>query len=120
MKFYRCKKCDEIKIVNDNMVPNCCGEPMEELIPGSVEAAKEKHIPVVSYNGSYLATIGEVEHPMTEEHYIEWIAFELENGEVKMFNLKPNQKPAVHFETNQKVKAVYAYCNVHGLLKVEL
>lgn len=120
MKFYKCKKCNEVMIINDDIIPSCCGEPMEELIPGSVEAAKEKHIPVVSYDEGYLVTVGEVEHPMTEEHYIEWIAYELENEVVKVFDLKPNQKPMAIFKTDQKVKAVYAYCNLHGLWKVEM
>lgn len=117
MKFYRCKKCNEIRMIDNSVVPDCCGEPMEELIAGSVDAAKEKHVPVISYNGSYLVTVGEVEHPMTEEHYIEWIAYELESGEVEVFHLEPGQKPIACFETDQKVKTVYAYCNLHGLWK---
>ncbi len=120
MKFYKCKKCNEVMIINDDIIPSCCGEPMEELIPGSVEAAKEKHIPVVSYDEGYLVTVGEVEHPMIEEHYIEWIAYELEKGAVKVFDLEPNQKPIVNFETDQKVKTVYAYCNLHGLWKADV
>lgn len=122
MKFYKCKKCNKTitAMDTDSNTLNCCSEQMEELIPGSVEAAKEKHIPVVSKENGYFVTVGEIEHPMTTEHYIEWIAFELDDGSVKKMNLKPNEKPIAHLETEQKVKAVYAYCNLHGLWKVEI
>lgn len=104
----------------DSEIPNCCGNKMEELIPESVDAAKEKHVPVVLYKDGYSVTVGEVEHPMTEDHYIKWIAFELENDDIKVVDLKPNEKPTAYFNTEQKVTAVFAYCNLHGLWKVEM
>lgn len=93
---------------------------MEELDPKMVGASSEKHIPIVSYNKGYLVIVGEIEHPMTDEHYIEWIAFELENGSIKVIDLKPNEKPIAYYETQQKAKTVYAYCNLHGLWKAEI
>ena len=77
MKFYRCKKCGQIiAIVKETKVPvMCCGEKMEEIIPGTTDAAVEKHVPVFEVkDGIVTVTVGSVEHPMLPEHYIEWIA----------------------------------------------
>lgn len=117
MKFYVCKHCGNIIIkLEDSKVPvMCCGEKMEELIPGSVDAAVEKHVPVVSIeNGSVTVEVGEVTHPMTTEHYIKWIVLETENGFLVQ-HLSPEMDPKVTFMTDQKVKKAYAYCNLHGL-----
>lgn len=121
MKFYRCKKCNNVMIIKDGENnPICCNEAMEELIPGSVDAALEKHVPVVSLEEEYKIIVGEVIHPMQEEHYIEWIALEFEDGIIKMFDLKPNQEPVVTYKAEKKVKSAYAYCNLHGLWKTEV
>lgn len=120
MEFYRCKHCGNILKVEKEMHSIlCCQEEMEKLIPGSVDAAQEKHVPKVEIGTDVIVTVGEVEHPMIEEHYIEWILLELENGYM-VKNLKPNEKPAACFKTNERVKAVYAYCNLHGLWKTEV
>ena len=83
MKFYICKGCGKIvAIVKDSACPTkCCGESMEEIIPGTTDAAVEKHVPVyeIKDNKVYV-TVGEVVHPMTEAHFIEWIAIETKNG----------------------------------------
>ena len=76
-KFYRCNHCGNIvAVVRDGGVtPSCCGEPMELLVAGSTDAATEKHVPVVAQDGNHIVvSVGEVAHPMLEEHYIEWIA----------------------------------------------
>lgn len=120
-KFYKCEVCGKIvAMVKGTMVPTmCCGKPMDEMIAGTVEASKEKHIPEYkTEDGIVKVNIGSVEHPMTKEHYIEWVVLETENGK-QIKNLTPEQKPYVEFliQNDEKIKAVYAYCNLHGLWK---
>ena len=123
MKFYVCKHCVNIIAYAKNKgVPvMCCGEKMSELVPGSVDAATEKHVPVISVEGNKVTvTVGEVEHPMAEEHFIEWIALETQEGNQRK-ELKPGSKPQAVFMLAETDKAVaaYAYCNLHGLWKAE-
>ncbi len=99
----------------------CCGEPMEELIPGTTDAAVEKHVPAFTVNGNIVdVTVGSVEHPMLDAHYIEWIALETEQGAQRKA-LKPGDAPKANFALTEgdKVVAVYAYCNLHSLWKAE-
>ncbi len=119
MKFYRCKHCGNIITkINDSGVPViCCGEPMEELIPGAVEGALEKHIPFVETAGNTVKVqVGEVEHPMLEAHFIQFIAIETSKG-FCVKTLSPGDKPVVEFilSDGEKPVAVYEYCNLHGL-----
>ena len=119
MKFYICKTCGNlITKVKDSKVPvMCCGKAMEELVAGSVDASKEKHVPVYALDGNKVFVIvGDVEHPMAEEHYIEWIAIETEAG-CQLKYLKPGEKPGASFTvgSGDKLIAVYAYCKLHGL-----
>ena len=121
MKFLRCKKCGKIiAIVNDTVVPTmCCGEAMEELIPGTTDAAQEKHVPVYEVNGNIVTvTVGSVEHPMTPEHYIQWIAIKTKNGNQRKI-LTPTDAPKATFALidGDEVLEVYEYCNLHGLWK---
>lgn len=122
-KFFICKHCGNIVgIVNNAGVPLvCCGEPMEELIPNTVDAAVEKHLPVVSSKeGLLTVSIGSVAHPMTEEHYIQWVYVETERGGQRKC-LVPGEEPKLRFSIiDDKAIAVYAYCNLHGLWKTEL
>lgn len=92
---------------------------LPEIIPGTVDAAREKHIPVYEVNGNTVnVTVGEVEHPMQDVHYIEWIAVETENG-IQFKYLKPGEAPKASFALTEgeSVVAVYEYCNLHGLWK---
>lgn len=119
MKFYVCKHCGNIiAYVNNAGVPvMCCGQKMEEIIPGSVDAAVEKHVPVISVEGNKVTvTVSSVEHPMIPEHYIEWVALETKEGNQRK-PLEPGQKPEVTFAITDtdEVVAAYAYCNLHGL-----
>lgn len=121
MKFYRCKHCGQIiAVVKETGVPViCCGEAMEEIIPGTVDAAREKHVPVYEMKDGFVSVkVGSVEHPMMDAHYIEWIALETVNGNQRKV-LKPTDKPEACFRIcdGDSVKAVYAYCNLHGLWK---
>jgi superoxide reductase len=121
LKFYRCETCGNIIThLNSSGVPVvCCGKPMTELIPGTTEAAGEKHIPVWEVkDGVVCVTVGEVEHPMLDAHYIEWIALETRQG-CQLKELKPGQAPKACFALcdGDEVVAAYAYCNLHSLWK---
>lgn len=92
---------------------------MQEIVPGAVDAALEKHVPVYTIkDGIVNVTVGSVEHPMLPEHYIEWIAIETDNGNQRV-SLKPGDAPKASFAIREgdEVKAVYAYCNLHSLWK---
>ena len=82
-KFYICKHCGNIvAMIRDAGVPiMCCGEKMHAIKPGTTEASGEKHVPVYELDGNVVhVTVGSVEHPMNQEHYIEWICLETEHG----------------------------------------
>ena len=98
----------------------CCGQKMEELVPNTVEASGEKHIPVVADlgDGRLKIEVGSVHHPMLEEHHIAFVYVETENGGIRV-NLK-DEPVAEVYVGNTKPVAVYEYCNLHGLWKVEL
>lgn len=124
MRFFICKHCGNIigMIHNSGVKVVCCGEPMEELVANTVDAAKEKHVPVLSVNGNTVnVKVGSVSHPMTEEHYIQWIYILTEKGgQRKCF--KPGDSSELNFALTEddKLIAAYAYCNLHGLWKAEL
>ena len=123
VKFFRCKHCGQIigKIKDVGVPIICCGEPMEELIAGSVDAAAEKHVPVIAVDGDIVTVkVGEVAHPMLEEHFIEWVYIKTEQGGQRKA-LKPGDAPEVAFAlaAGDKVVAAYAYCNLHGLWKAD-
>lgn len=122
MNFYICKHCGNIIVkLHDAGVPvMCCGEKMQLLEAGAVDAAQEKHVPAVSREGTRIEVkVGSVEHPMLDAHYIEFIAVETDNG-YSMQYLRPGDAPAADFTLSDgdDLKAVYAYCNLHGLWKV--
>ena len=121
MKFYRCKKCGQmVAIVKKKGCPiMCCGEPMEEIVPGTTDAAQEKHVPVYEVKDNLVyVSVGSVAHPMTEEHYIEWISLQTKQGNRRKA-LKPGDEPKACFALceGDEVLAVYAYCNLHSLWK---
>lgn len=111
-----------IGMINDSGVPVvCCGEKMEALVPNSVEASGEKHIPFVTVEeGTVNVNVGSADHPMLPEHFIEWVYLQSENGGQRRV-LKPGDEPNVSFAVcDDKAIAVYAYCNLHGLWIKEL
>lgn len=121
MKFYRCETCGQIiAIVNKTAVPvMCCGKPMKEIIPGSVDASAEKHVPVYEVKDNIVTVcVGSAAHPMLDAHYIEWIAIQTKDGNQRKA-LKPGEEPKACFALMEgdEVEAVYAYCNLHGLWK---
>ena len=121
MKFYQCSHCKNIITYVDNKggPVMCCGEKMQELVPGTVDAALEKHVPVVEKDGNKVSVkVGSVTHPMLEEHYIVFIAIETKNGSQIKY-LKPGEEPAAEFvlADGDEFVAAYEYCNLHGLWK---
>ena len=120
-KFYKCAVCGQIiAMVKETGVPViCCGSPMKEMVAGTTDASVEKHVPeYMIEDGVVKVNVGAVEHPMTEEHFIEWVSLQTTKGNQRKA-LKPTQKPYVEFliEKDDRVEAVYAYCNLHGLWK---
>ena len=119
MKFFQCAHCGNIiAYVEDKGVPvMCCGEKMQEIIPGSVDAATEKHVPLLEQTGVYVTVkVGSVDHPMLPEHYIGWIALETKTGNQRKL-LAPGQAPQVCFALSpgDEPVAAYAWCNLAGL-----
>ena len=121
-RFFICKHCGNlVGMIHNSGVPIiCCGEPMSELIPGSVDASLEKHVPVATVSGNIVTvSIGSVAHPMTEEHYIQWVYLQTTaGGQRKCFS--PGEDPTVTFAlTEGEPVAAFAYCNLHGLWKTD-
>ena len=121
MKFYICEHCGNmVAMVKDSGVPvMCCGQKMKEIVPGTTDAAVEKHVPVWEVrDNKVLVTVGAVEHPMLPEHYIEWIAVHTRQGNQRK-TLQPGEAPRACFALceGDEVLAVYAYCNLHSLWK---
>ncbi len=124
MKFYKCNTCGNIitKLVDSKVPVSCCGSAMEELKPGTTDAALEKHVPSVTVDGNVVKVqVGEVEHPMLDEHFIQFIVLETANGS-QTKTLNPGEKPAAEFVVadGDKPVAVYEYCNLHGLWMKEI
>lgn len=120
-KFYVCEHCGNIITkVKDSGVPVfCCGQKMKEMVPGTTDAAVEKHVPVYEVEGNVVnVKVGSVEHPMQPEHYIQWIVVETNQG-VQIKYLEPEQPPVASFELaeGEEVVAVLEFCNLHGLWK---
>lgn len=122
LKFYRCEKCGNLHLVLDEggCVPTCCGQPMTELVAGTSDGAAEKHVPAISYDGDKMVvTVGEVEHPMLEEHHIEFVALAAEDKTIIKY-LKPGEKPQVTFcKHAAEHGTIYEFCNLHGLWSTE-
>ena len=125
MEFYKCKKCGNFVtflLPKTAVTPKCCGDDMEKILPNTTDGATEKHVPVVRKDGNtYTVCIGDVEHPMMEEHYIQFIILETETGFYKK-DLKPGEKPEAVFILGEGEKpiAAYEYCNLHGLWKKDI
>ena len=121
MKFYKCAHCGKIiAVVKDTRVPvTCCGEKMSEIIPCSVDAAVEKHVPVYTVEGNVVTVkVGSVLHPMLAEHLIEWVAVKTNFGnQRKSFVAGDAPEKKFALLDGEVVEEVYAYCNLHGLWK---
>lgn len=119
--IYICQHCGNIiSMIEDHGVPVfCCGEPMQQMVPGTTDAAQEKHVPVCETSGNKITvSVGSVEHPMTPEHYIQWICLITNQGcHYKL--LKPTDPPKACFLLcqDEQMEEVYAFCNLHSLWK---
>ena len=123
-KFFVCKHCGNmIGLLHDAGVPMiCCGEKMVELVPNTTDAAQEKHVPVATVEGNkVVVNVGSVDHPMLDEHWIQWVYLETDKGGHRKV-LNPGEKPNVVFALTEDEKpiAVYEYCNLHGLWVAKL
>lgn len=124
LKFYMCEHCKNIvtHMQNSGVPVMCCGQKMTELVPGSTDGAHEKHVPAVSVaQNTVTVKIGEVEHPMVEAHFIQWIALQTKEG-MQIKYLEPDMKPEAVFVLSEADKAIVAfeYCNLHGLWKLDI
>ncbi len=122
-RFFICRKCGNLfGLIHGSGVPiKCCGQNTEALVPNISDGASEKHVPVVKLDGNLLhIKIGEVAHPMIEQHFIQWIYVETEKGGQRRI-LKPGDSPEATFCIGEdKPVAVYEYCSIHGLWEKEL
>lgn len=121
MKFFKCAKCGQIvaKVEAKACPIFCCGEEMQEMVANTTDAAQEKHVPVIeAADGVVTVTVGSVEHPMLEEHSIQWIVLQTKEGNQRKV-LKPGDAPKASFwiGPDDEVVAAYEYCNLHGLWK---
>ena len=121
LKIYRCAHCGTIvELIDGHVTPSCCGQPMDLLKPNTVDAAQEKHVPVVRREGDKLIVeVGSVHHPMTQEHYIPyiWVVFDNKVGRA---HLTPDDEPVAEFFPGEGPLKVYGYCNLHGLWETDI
>ena len=119
MKFYQCKDCGTVLILDAPL--SCCAEGWTELMANTTDASGEKHVPVIEQEGGFVRVkVGSAEHPMLPAHYITWILLETNQGYQKKA-LRPGEKPLARFALaeGETVVAAYEYCNLHGLWKAE-
>lgn len=123
-KFFLCKHCGNLAgLIIDQGVPiYCCSEPMTQLEANTTDGAQEKHGPVVQTDGRHVnVAVGSTAHPMKENHYIQFVYLQTCCGGQRK-SLRPNEAPKVQFALaeGETPKAVYSYCNRHGLWKTDL
>jgi len=120
MKFYRCLKCGKvIHVLNDGENNICCDTNMLEIKGHLEDASLEKHVPIYEIDGNFVkVTVGEVIHPMDNDHYIMWIMIGNEKDEYFHY-LEPGEVPSVKLPLITNA-TIYAYCNKHGLFSVKI
>jgi len=119
LQVYKCEVCGNIVEVLHEGAGElvCCGEPMKLLVEGAVDAAKEKHVPVIEKTvGGIRVKVGSAPHPMEEKHYIEWIEVIADGKAYRQF-LKPGAAPEATFAIDAQKVTAREYCNIHGLWK---
>jgi superoxide reductase len=119
LEIYKCEACGNIVEVvhggGGELV--CCGEAMQLMVENTVDAAKEKHVPVIGkVEGGVKVKVGEVAHPMEEKHYIEWVEIIADGKAYRQF-LNPGEAPEAIFNIDADQITAREYCNVHGLWK---
>ena len=116
-EIYKCTICGNIVEVLHAGAGElvCCGEPMVLMKENTVDASKEKHVPVIEQTPTGIVVkVGSVPHPMEEKHYIEWIQVIADGVAYRKF-LKPGEKPEAEFPVKPKKMTAREYCNIHGL-----
>jgi superoxide reductase len=119
MQVYKCTRCENIVEVLHEGAGElvCCGEPMRLVTENTVDAAREKHVPVITRTAQGTkVTVGSVPHPMEEKHFIEWVEL-IDGGKVYRQFLKPGMPPEALFEVTPASPQAREYCNLHGLWK---
>ena len=123
MRFFTCEECGTMfeYIGEAEASAMCNGQKITEVIPGTTDGAHEKHIPVVKVDGDrVIVDVGTVEHPMMEEHFIQWVVIETTNGsQRKMLHYQDKPKAEFKLTDGEKFVAAYEYCNLHGLWKAQ-
>ncbi len=129
-EIYKCQVCENITEVIHEGVGElvCCEKPMEVMEAKKEDKGGEKHVPVIEKlpgkvcdgKDGFKVKVGEANHPMEEEHFIEWIEINTVDGKSGKKFLTPNSDPEVIFQTRKEVKSVRAYCNIHDLWILEL
>lgn len=117
LQVYKCELCGNIVEVLHGGVGElvCCGQPMTLLTANTVDAAKEKHVPVIEkVAGGYKVKVGAVAHPMEEKHYIEWIELIAGDKAYRQF-LNPGDAPEAFFAVDATEVIAREFCNLHGL-----
>ena len=119
LQVYKCDVCGNMVEVVHSGVGElvCCGQPMTRQTENTVDASKEKHVPVIEkVAGGYKVKVGAVAHPMEEKHYIEWIELIAGNKAFRQF-LKPGDVPEAFFAVDASPVSAREFCNLHGLWK---
>jgi len=119
LEIYKCETCGNIVEVlhggEGELV--CCGQPMVQLVENTVDAAKEKHVPVIEkVEGGVKVKVGDVAHPMEDKHWIEWIEIIADGKAYRQF-LNPGEVPEAIFNVEAEQVTAREYCNIHGLWK---
>jgi len=119
LQIYKCEKCGNIVEVlfggKGELV--CCGQPMKLFVENTVDAAKEKHVPVIEKTADgFKVRVGEVAHPMDENHYIQWVEL-LADGKAYLQFLNPGETPEATFQIDADQVTAREYCSLHGLWK---
>jgi len=119
LQVYECEICGNmVEVIHTGKGELvCCGKPMKLMEENTVDAAKEKHVPVIEKReDGYLIKVGSVDHPMEDKHYIEWVELIVGDKAYRQF-LKPGQKPEAFFDIKEENVSAREYCNLHGLWK---
>ncbi len=119
LEIYKCLLCGNIVEILEGADGElfCCGEPMKRMVANTVDAAKEKHVPVIEkIDGGFKVKVGSVAHPMEEKHYIQWIELIADGRAYREF-LAPGQEPEASFKVAAESVSAREYCNLHGLWK---
>lgn len=123
-KFFKCSHCGNFAGMIDfsGAIPVCCGDPMQELVPNTVDASAEKHVPVVTVNGNQVTVVvGSVIHPSLPEHHIAWIYLQTCcGGHRRCIEIGKEPRATFTLEEDETPVAAFEYCNLHGLWKKDI